>query len=383
MTAGYENVSFFLSDSDIFQDLILLCFVNLSAQLRGRIGRIPDLNAFEGCFQAFYEFIENAFLYKQTGACAAYLSLIEQNALARAVDSLVHICIIKYDIGRLAAQFKGNRDQLFHSSLIYAVADFRRTGESQLIQIRMIKHPLAAPAALAGDDIHNACRQNILNQTHEFHNGKGGMRGRLQYDGVACCQCRRQLPACHGEREVPRNDLSYHTDRFMENQGKRIVIEHYGRAFPCAEAACKIAEMIASQRNIGCHGFTDRFPVVQGFAHSQMFQVCINDIGNLQKDILSFHRRGLRPCGKRSAGSGNGCIHIFLRCFRKGSQFFSVCRVVAVKNRTVRCGNEFSVNKKSVLFLNVYFCHRKSTFHKSGAPPLYKNNPSGVLRHSR
>ena len=89
--AGYEGCAFFEADLDVTEDFILLCFVDLSAQLGGRIGRVAYFDAFEGCFQMFDEFIENAFLNEEAGACAAYLALVEEDAFACAVDSLLHM----------------------------------------------------------------------------------------------------------------------------------------------------------------------------------------------------------------------------------------------------------------------------------------------------
>ena len=104
----------------------------------------------------FDEFIENAFLNEEAGACAAYLALVEEDAFACAVDSLLQVCVVEYDVGRFAAQFEGDGDEFVTGSLVYAVAYFGGAGECQFVQVRVVKEPLTGFGAFAGDDVQHA-----------------------------------------------------------------------------------------------------------------------------------------------------------------------------------------------------------------------------------
>ena len=198
-------------------------------------------------------------------------------------------------------------------------------------------------------------------------------------DGVSGCQGRSQFPACHGEGEVPGNDLAYYTYRFMENEGQGVVVQHGGRAFPCTEAACKVAEMVAAQGNIGSFGFTDRFAVVQCFHQCQVVCIGINNICDFQQDILSFNRRCFGP-GRKSCSCCLHCaVHVFFGCFCEISQVLAICRIVGVKGSAVRSRNEFAVNKESILFLNVCFCHTNTFLSITcGVNPLCMRCSAGV-----
>ena len=144
----------------------------------------------------------------------------------------------------------------------------------------------------------------------------------------------------------------------MENEGEGVVVEHGGRAFPCAQAPCKVAEMVAAQGNVGSLGFTDGLAVVQCFHQCQMVEVCVDDISDLQKNVLSFDWRSLGPFRKSCSCCLDSCVYVFLGCFCEICEMFPVSRVVCVKCSSIRCGNEFTVDEKTILLLNACFCHK-------------------------
>ena len=305
------------------------------------------------------EFIEDAFLYEEAGAGAADLALVEEDAFASAVDGLRKVAVIEYDIRRLAAQLQCAGDELVASGLVYAVAHFGGAGECQLVQIRMVQEPLAGLGALAGDHIHHALRKYISDEADEFHEREGGVRRRLHDDRISCSQSRSELPASHGEWEIPGNDLSHHAYRFVENEGHGVVVDHGSAAFPSAQATGEVTEVVTAQRHIGSHGLADRFAIVQGFAKSQMLGVCVNDVGDFEENILSFDGRGLRPSGKRRASCLHGSVYIFLRRFGKERQRFAIGRIVTGESRAVRSRRESTIDEKTILLLNVCVCHKK------------------------
>ena len=242
--ACHKFCPFFHADFDIVQDFFLLGTINLGAQLGIRVCRIPDPDMFKGVFQVADKFIKDAFLDKETGTGTADLALIEEDALAGTVNGLLKVSVIKNDIRRFTAKFQGHRNQFVTSGLIDAVADFCGTGKGQLIKVRMIQEPLTAAGTFAGNEVHDPFGQDAVNEAKQFQQGQRGMGRRLNDNRIACSKSRCKLPAGHGKGEVPRDDLTDDTYRFMENKGHGVVVKHGGRAFPCAQAARKITEVI-------------------------------------------------------------------------------------------------------------------------------------------
>ena len=325
----------------------------------------------------FQEFIEDAFLYEETRAGAADLSLIEEDALAGTVDGLGKVAVVKDDVRGFPAELKRTGNELVAGRLIHAVADFGRACESELIQIRMVEQPLAGLRALAGDDIDHALRQDVLNETHEFHQRQRCVRGWLHDDGIARRERRSELPACHGEGEIPRDDLTDHADRFMKDERHGIVIDHRRTALPRTEAACKVAEMVAAERDIRCLRLADRLAVVERLHESEVIGIGIDDVCDLEKKILSFDGGSLRPSRERRASRFHSFVYIFLRRFRKESELFAIRRIVRCKSRAVTRRNEFTVNKKSVLFLDV--CHKNDLPFRNGREEIWVQG-SGLAR---
>ena len=220
----------------------------------------------------------------------------------------------------------------------------------------MIKNPLPGFGSGTGNHVQHACRQHIGNQSDQFHERQRRMGRRLDNDRIACRQRRSKLPAGHEEWEIPGNNLSDHTDRFMNHKRHRIVVKHRRRAFLRTDASCEITEMVSPHRNIHRAGFTNRLTVVQRFDKSQMLSILINNIRNLQEIILSFNGRSPAP-GFQGAPSGfHRQIHIFPGRFRKRRKHFSVGGIVGFKSFAVRGGHKFAVNEKIIPFLNV--CHK-------------------------
>lgn len=114
------------------------------------------------------------------------------------------------------------------------------------------------------------------------------MFGGFQHHAIACGKGWRKLPCRHEKREVPRNDLPHHAQRFVEVIGDRIVIDFRNTAFLSADDAREIAEMINRQRQVGIGGFADRLAVVPCFGSRQCRQVFLNPVCDAIEDKRAF-----------------------------------------------------------------------------------------------
>src|ERR1700743_3663209 len=117
----------------------------------------------------------------------------------------------------------------------------------------------------------------------------------FEHHGVACRQGGRQFPGAHQNREVPRNDLSHHTEWFVEVVGHRVLVDLRQRALLGADRRGEVPEVIGSQRNIGGQRLAHRFAVVPHFGHRQRLLVFLNAVGDLVQDRRPLGRRCLAP----------------------------------------------------------------------------------------
>ena len=93
--------------------------------------------------------------------------------------------------------------------------------------------------------------QQVADQVHQHHDRHRRLLGRLHHHAVAGGQRRRELPARHQDREVPRDDLADDAERLVEVIGDGVVVDLAERAFLRADAGGEIAEMVDGERNVG------------------------------------------------------------------------------------------------------------------------------------
>ena len=126
-------------------------------------------------------------------------------------------------------------------------------------------------------------REQIADQLQQQSNTQRRLFRRLEHHAVTRRQGRGQLPRGHQQREVPRDNLPDHPQRFMEMIGHRGFVNLGGASLLSAQAAGEVAKMIHRQRQVGIQGFADRFPIVPALRHRQIFQMLFNTIGDLQQ----------------------------------------------------------------------------------------------------
>ena len=88
------------------------------------------------------------------------------------------------------------------------LAHLGRAGERDLVDAGVARRARRPVSPAPGDDVDHARRQvGLLADLGEGQRGERRGLGRLQHDGVAARQRRRDLPRQHQQREVPRDDL--------------------------------------------------------------------------------------------------------------------------------------------------------------------------------
>jgi hypothetical protein len=121
------------------------------------------------------------------------------------------------DVGALAAELERHALDLAcgpgHDRSPTSVA----AGEHHLAHVRVVDEPLAHDRALARDHCEHALGQARLErELAEAHGRQRRELGRLQHDGVARRERRREAPAGDGHGEVPRDDDPDDAERLLE-----------------------------------------------------------------------------------------------------------------------------------------------------------------------
>src|SRR6202043_2142558 len=89
------------------------------------------------------------------------------------------------------------------------LADLGRTGERDLVDIRMRRDRSAGGGTETCYNVDYSVRHaRFADQFSDSYGRKRGLFGRLQNQGIAESQSRRDFPTDCGERAVPRNNLS-------------------------------------------------------------------------------------------------------------------------------------------------------------------------------
>jgi hypothetical protein len=99
--------------------------------------------------------------------------------------------------------------------------DIGRSGERQHVNIWMLAESATDRRAVAAEHVEHPGRKTGLNSElgHPLHRQRR-LLGGLQDHGAAGGQCRRELPAAEGQREVPGHHRGDHTGRLAGHQGQ-------------------------------------------------------------------------------------------------------------------------------------------------------------------
>ena len=138
-------------------------------------------------------------------------------------DGIIHIGIVKDDVGGFAAKLQRHCFQMFGGGFVNGNATRLATGKGDLGHIRMADQRHANRKRHSGDGIDHACRKARLGeQLHKFQGRGGGVFRRLDHHGIARCQQGRELPCQQQKRRVPRHNRGDHAQRFMSSKSEHI-----------------------------------------------------------------------------------------------------------------------------------------------------------------
>ena len=152
------------------------------------------------------------------------------------------------------------------------------------------------------------------------------MFGRLEHDAVTGCQRRGEFPGGHQQREVPRDDLPDHAQRFVDVVGHRVAVNLGGAAFLGADAPGVVPEVVGCQRHVGVQGFAHGLAVVPGFGDGQQFKVLFDAVGDFQQHQRARLHRRRAPRIRGGVGGVEGFFDVFCGRARELGNGFAVYR---------------------------------------------------------
>ena len=158
-------------------------------------------------------------------------------------------------------------------------SDFGRTGERDLVHVRMLDQRLAG-RAVAGDDVDHAGGQArfLANFREGQRRQRREFRG-LQHDGVSGRQCRRNLPRQHQQRKIPRNDLP--DDAAGHVLGKFLLQK--------LRPTRVMIEMPRDQRNVDVAALANRLAVVHRLEHREPPRMFLHQPRHAHTDSARAH----------------------------------------------------------------------------------------------
>ena len=167
------------------------------------------------------------------------------------------------------------------------LADLGRPGERDLVDVRVLDQR-AAGVAGAGDDVDDAGRQvGLLADLGEQQRGQRRRLGRLEHDGVAAGERRRDLPGQHQQREVPRDDLA--------GDAERLGVRPEARVVELVGPARVVEEPGRHQRDVDVARLADRLAVVERLEHRQLAGALLQDAGDPEQVLAALPGRQLGP----------------------------------------------------------------------------------------
>ncbi len=167
-----------------------------------------------------------------------------------------------------------------------------RAGEREAADERARGERLAHGGAGAGDEVEDAGRQaGVLQALDELERRQRRGRRRLEDDGVAVGERRRDLPGRDGDGEVPRRDDGDHAERLApaeQHRLGRVGRQHFAGAAPAL--AGEVAQDVARPRDLA-PGLRDRLALLARERGGDVLEALVEQLGGPEQDRAAGRRR--------------------------------------------------------------------------------------------
>ena len=142
--------------------------------------------------------------------------------------------------------------------------------------------------------------------------------GRLEDDGVAAGERRRELPRRHHQRVVPRRDRADDADRIApDHRGMAGQVLARRRAMHGAHRAGEEAEAVDDRRHLVVQHADARLAAVQRLERGERLGLAFDGVGELQQQRRALRRRRARPGREGLLRGVDGRVDLLKRGFRE------------------------------------------------------------------
>ena len=219
-----------------------------------------------------------------------------KNAGDSALHRLRDIRILTDDVRRFTTEFERDVFERLGGSLINRLAASIASREGDFRDLRVFHQRRAAFVAIAGDDIHHTGREpRLKKQLHEFDHRHGSMFGRLDDDGVASRQRRRELPCRQQQWRIPRGDGDDDAERLIYRVGEHArLVGRNDRPFDFVGKTTVIVIVLRQVAKLAKH-FGLKLAIVVDLEISKALSVVVDEIANLAQKRTTLTGGNVRP----------------------------------------------------------------------------------------
>ncbi len=228
-----------------------------------------------------------------------------------ALDDRCDIGVVVDDDRSLAAQFEMGALHRLCGGLEDLLAGRDITRDRDHVDLGVVDQRVPNAVATAKDHVDHALGQNIGHHLGELQRGQRCLLGRLEDDGVAARDGRRQLPRHHHQRVVPRRDRG--------DDANGVATDHRGvtgeilaghHAMHVADSACEEPPAIDDGRNLVVLDRIDRLAAVERLESRKGVGIVLDGLRNPEQVVRTLRRGGARPAGEGLFGRADRGIDL-------------------------------------------------------------------------
>lgn len=234
------------------------------------------------------ELVVDALLHVDAGTGTAALAMVEEDTEVDPRDGVVNVGVLKDDVWRLATKLKSDLLQVGASSGLHDLAtDNSRASERDLVDVHVRGNGGTSDLTETRDDVDNTWWETgLLDQAGGDEATKRSLLSGLEDNSVAASDGRANLPRPHEQWEVPRDDLTAHTDWLLADvvEGVWGGVDDLALDLVCPAAVVPQAASAHADVHLR-HG--DGLAVVERLNRSEQVKVLLEQVGEVHKQLAT------------------------------------------------------------------------------------------------
>jgi len=162
------------------------------------------------------ELVIDLLVDESAGSSAAALTGVEEQTEVSLLDCEVNVSIVHDDVGGLTTELEGDSLEVVGVRVTHdVISDFGRSSEGNLVDIGVLSE-LRSALTLTGEDVDNSLGESSFNGELGHAEGReGSLFSNLGDGDTSSGKGGTPFPGSHEGGEVPGDDLSGNTDRFL------------------------------------------------------------------------------------------------------------------------------------------------------------------------